>query len=96
MQSQPPKEESDDQLVHATSTNDGRRRGEPRSGDGADRAHAGEGEALWFLGVLATIKSSSETTAGRVAVIEQLAPRGNGSPLHVHHKRGRVVLRDRR
>jgi quercetin dioxygenase-like cupin family protein len=46
---------------------------------------SGEGEALWFLGVLATIKSSSETTAGRVAVIEHLAPRGGGSPLHVHH-----------
>lgn len=46
---------------------------------------AGEGEAVWFLGTLATIKASSETTAGRVAVIEQLAPLGSGSPLHVHH-----------
>ena len=45
----------------------------------------GEGEALWFLGVLATIKASSDSTAGRVAVIEHLAPRGTGSPLHVHH-----------
>ncbi len=46
---------------------------------------AGEGEALWFLGSLATIKASSESTAGRVAVIEHLSPRGSGSPLHVHH-----------
>ena len=46
---------------------------------------ADEGEALWFLGVLATVKASSETTAGRVTVIEHLAPRGSGSPLHVHH-----------
>ena len=46
---------------------------------------AGEGEALWFLGLLATIKASSETTGGRVAVIEHVAPRGTGSPLHVHH-----------
>ncbi|MGZ4173695.1 MAG: quercetin 2,3-dioxygenase [Solirubrobacteraceae bacterium] len=46
---------------------------------------AGEGEALWFLGLLATIKASSESTAGRVAVIEHHAPRGSGSPLHVHH-----------
>ncbi len=46
----------------------------------------GEGEALWFLGILATIKASSQTTAGRVAVIEHLAPRGSGSPLHVHHR----------
>ena len=45
----------------------------------------GEGEALWFLGQLATIKSATETTGGRVAVIEGLAPRGSGSPLHVHH-----------
>src|SRR6266446_6723502 len=44
-----------------------------------------EGEALWFLGVLATIKASSATTDGRVAVIEHLAPQGAGSPLHVHH-----------
>src|SRR5437764_4393519 len=45
-----------------------------------------EGEALWFLGVLATIKASSETTDGRVAVIEHLAPQGAGSPLHVHSR----------
>jgi quercetin dioxygenase-like cupin family protein len=46
----------------------------------------GEGEALWFLGTLATVKASSETTNGSVAVIEQLAPQGAGSPLHVHHR----------
>ena len=44
----------------------------------------GAGEARWFLGVLATIKSSAETTDGRVAVIEHYAPQGAGSPLHVH------------
>jgi quercetin dioxygenase-like cupin family protein len=49
-------------------------------------AGPGEGEALWFLGILATIKSSAETTAGAVAVIEHLAPRGAGSPLHVHSR----------
>src|SRR5947209_17560857 len=47
-----------------------------------------EGESLWFLGVLATIKASSETTDGRVAVIEHLAPQGAGSPLHVHQNAG--------
>ena len=46
----------------------------------------GEGDAIWFLGVLATIKSSSASTDGRVAVIEHLAPRGSGSPLHVHRR----------
>jgi quercetin dioxygenase-like cupin family protein len=45
----------------------------------------GEGEAIWFLGILATIKASAEKTDGRMAVIEHLAPQGSGSPLHVHH-----------
>src|SRR5438034_7550844 len=45
-----------------------------------------EGEALWFLGTLATVKASGKETDGRVAVIEHLAPRGSGSPLHVHHR----------
>ncbi len=48
-------------------------------------AGPGEGEAFWFFGQLVTIKSSSKTTAGRVGVTETLAPRGTGSPLHVHH-----------
>ena len=47
---------------------------------------AGEGEALWVFGVLATVKASAETTGGRVAVIEHLAPQGAGSPLHVHRR----------
>ena len=42
-----------------------------------------EGEALWFMGALASIKASSETTDGRV---ELLAPQGVGLPLHVHHR----------
>jgi mannose-6-phosphate isomerase-like protein (cupin superfamily) len=46
----------------------------------------GEGEALWFFGGLTTIKASGEQTSGRVAVTENLAPRGSGSPLHVHHR----------
>jgi len=44
------------------------------------------GEALWAFGFLATLKASSETTGGRVAVIEHLGPRGAGSPLHLHHR----------
>jgi quercetin dioxygenase-like cupin family protein len=45
-----------------------------------------QGESLWFLGSHVSIKASAETTAGRVAVIEHLTPRGLGSPLHVHHR----------
>jgi quercetin dioxygenase-like cupin family protein len=44
-----------------------------------------QGEARWFLGQLVTTKSWSESTAGRVGVTETLAPRGSGSPVHVHH-----------
>jgi quercetin dioxygenase-like cupin family protein len=46
----------------------------------------GEGEALWFNGALVIVKASSETTAGRVTVIEHLAPEGAGPPVHVHHR----------
>jgi mannose-6-phosphate isomerase-like protein (cupin superfamily) len=44
------------------------------------------GEPRWFLDHLTTIKASAETTGGRVGVTENLAPRGAGSPLHVHHR----------
>ena len=47
---------------------------------------AEQGEALWFLGFLVFVKASSETTDGRVAVIEHLGPRGAGSPLHIHSR----------
>jgi quercetin dioxygenase-like cupin family protein len=43
-----------------------------------------EGEAIWFLGHLLTIKASGDTTGGRLAVIENLASQGPASPLHVH------------
>jgi quercetin dioxygenase-like cupin family protein len=45
-----------------------------------------QGEALWAFGGLALIKASGEATGGDVAVTEQLAPLGAGSPLHVHHR----------
>ena len=44
------------------------------------------GEALWLLGTLATIKASAQTTDGRVAVIEHVAPRAAAAPLHVHRR----------
>ena len=44
-----------------------------------------EGEHLWFFGGLTTIKADGAGTGGRSMVTEQLAPRGSGSPLHVHH-----------
>ena len=46
---------------------------------------ADEGEHLWFFGGLTTMKADGAGTGGRVMVTEQTAPRGGGSPLHVHH-----------
>src|SRR4028119_1539188 len=45
----------------------------------------GEGEALWWMGMLATIKATAEQTGGRYTLVEILAPEGFASPLHVHH-----------
>ena len=46
----------------------------------------GEGEALWWIGMLATIKATAEQTGGRYTLVEILAPEGFASPLHVHHQ----------
>ena len=42
-----------------------------------------DGEALWFFGTLATFKATAEQTGGQYALIEQVAPRGVATPLHV-------------
>jgi quercetin dioxygenase-like cupin family protein len=44
----------------------------------------GQGEQLWFLGTLATIRLPGEATDGRFALIEFLFPRGASPPLHTH------------
>lgn len=54
-----------------------------------------EGEALWFLGGLLTVKAASASTAGRMAVIEHRAPRGLRLAPARPPPRGRVVLRRR-
>ena len=43
-----------------------------------------EGERLWFLGTLATIKVPGEASDGRFALIEFLFPRHASPPLHAH------------
>src|ERR687894_3016007 len=56
--------------------------------DAASRIFAhepGEGEALWLIGMLATIKATKEQTGGQYTLVEVLAPDGFASPLHVHH-----------
>lgn len=46
--------------------------------------NAGEGEKIWFLGTLITVKASAEDTNAGFTLIEQVAPAGFGPPLHVH------------
>lgn len=45
---------------------------------------SGEGEALWCVGALTTVKATGEQTAGAYALIEDHAPQGAGTPLHRH------------
>ena len=45
---------------------------------------AGEGDATWFMGQLATVKMGSDDTQGRCAMLEFVTPAGGGSPYHVH------------
>ena len=51
---------------------------------GATWSNPGEGEQLWFLGTLATIKVPGEASDGRFALIEFLFPRDASPPLHTH------------
>lgn len=44
----------------------------------------GEGDALWAFDSLGTVKASAASTGGALGLIEQLASRGAGSPLHIH------------
>ncbi|NUR25828.1 MAG: cupin domain-containing protein [Catenulispora sp.] len=44
----------------------------------------GEGEALWFLGNLVTLKATGAHTRGRLTVAEFVNPPGFAPPLHRH------------
>lgn len=43
-----------------------------------------QGEAIWHLGALVTIRLDAADTGGALSVVETVAPRGMGSPPHVH------------
>jgi quercetin dioxygenase-like cupin family protein len=45
---------------------------------------AKDGERLWFLGTLATIKVPGDASGGRFALIEFLFPHHASPPLHTH------------
>jgi mannose-6-phosphate isomerase-like protein (cupin superfamily) len=56
--------------------------------DAASRTFAhepGEGEALWWFGLLATVKATAEQTDRSYSLVEILAPDGYEGVLHVHH-----------
>jgi quercetin dioxygenase-like cupin family protein len=45
-----------------------------------------EGEARWWFGSLAVIKTSAAQTGGQLSIIEITEPPGSEGPLHVHHR----------
>src|SRR3954451_6540907 len=57
---------------------------------------AGEGERLWFVGTLATIRVPGEAVDGRYALIEFLFPRGASPPRHTHPQDESYVVLDGR
>jgi mannose-6-phosphate isomerase-like protein (cupin superfamily) len=44
----------------------------------------GEGESLWFLGSLVTVKAAGAQTDGRLTIVEFVNPPGFAPPLHRH------------
>src|ERR1700730_121825 len=44
-----------------------------------------EGDGVWFLGTLMTIKAGDADTGGAYTLVEQTTPPLFGPPLHVHH-----------
>jgi mannose-6-phosphate isomerase-like protein (cupin superfamily) len=50
----------------------------------------GEGEALWLLGNLVTVKATGADTRGRLTVVEFVNPPGYAPPLHRHRKEDEI------
>jgi quercetin dioxygenase-like cupin family protein len=65
-------------------------------GPAATWSALGEGEALWFLGTLATIRVPGEAVDDRFALIEFLFPHLASPPLHTHPQDESYVVLDGR
>jgi quercetin dioxygenase-like cupin family protein len=65
-----------------------------REANAAVWSAAGEGERLWFVGTLATIRLTGDASAGRFALIEFLFPRHTSPPLHTHPQDESYVVLD--
>src|SRR3954465_1510939 len=64
--------------------------------DGAMWSAPGEGQRLWFLGTLATIRVPGEAVDSRFALMEFLFPRHASPPRHTHPEgESSVVLEGR-
>src|SRR3954466_1715013 len=57
-------------------------------------ASSEEGERLWFVGTLATIKVPGEAVGGRFALLEFLLPHHASPPLHPHPQDETFTLLD--
>ncbi len=55
---------------------------------------SGEGEQLWFLGTLATIRIAGAASDGRFALIEFLFPQHASPPLHTHPQDESYIVLD--
>jgi quercetin dioxygenase-like cupin family protein len=68
----------------------------PHQGAEATWSSLGEGQQLWFLGTLATIRVPGESVAGRFALIEFLFPNHASPPRHTHPQDESYVVLDGR
>jgi quercetin dioxygenase-like cupin family protein len=51
--------------------------------------------AIWFLGALSQVRLSGEQTGGAFSLTDNLARRGNASPVHIHdHEEETLVVLD--
>jgi quercetin dioxygenase-like cupin family protein len=48
--------------------------------------HSDEGDARWWFGSLAIIKTTSADTGGQMTIVEVTEHAGAAAPLHVHHR----------
>jgi mannose-6-phosphate isomerase-like protein (cupin superfamily) len=59
---------------------------EPMTGTAPLVVSSDEGEARWWLGMLAVIKTTAAETGGQLTIIDVTNPPGFEAPLHVHHR----------
>jgi mannose-6-phosphate isomerase-like protein (cupin superfamily) len=61
------------------------RREKVEATDRAKYVGPGEGNSVWVVGLLITVKVASEDTGGAFSLIETIEPAQGGPPPHLHH-----------